>query len=332
MANAQQVVTPRYALYCGDCCEVMRDFPDKSIHLSIYSPPFAGLYCYSSDPRDLSNAIDKDEFFVHYGYCIDEVARLTMPGRMSVVHCMDIPLSNAGCDAVFDLAGEIIRLHEARGFSYAGRRAIWKEPLTVRNRTMMKSLHHQTLCNDSTKTSIASAEWLLAFRRKGENKIPVDHPVGLLEYAGENEPPSHVRRFRGMKGDQKLNEFSQWIWRQYASSVWMDIRLDRVITHRAAKEAEDEKHVHPLQLDVIERAVVLYSNPGETVLTPFAGVGSELYGALRMDRKAMGIELKEAYWRQAVKNLDSIKENHTDERMLFNLSEPALPASPDRGR
>jgi DNA modification methylase len=308
MAVKDQLITENYAIYNGDCVEVMREIPDKSIHMSIYSPPFAGLYQYSSDARDLSNAIDFDEFFEHYGFVVDEIARLTMPGRISAVHCMDIPLSNAGCDSMFDLPGEIIRVHKERGFEYGGRRTIWKEPLMVRNRTMMKSLHHSTLCEDSTRNSIANADFLLMFRRAGENPIPVSHNVGLLSYAGEREVPHELLRLRGMKGDQKMNQFSQWIWRQYASSVWMDVRIDRVLPHRDAKDDEDEKHVHPLQLDVIERAVVMWSNPGEKVLTPFMGVGSEVYGAVLNGRKAIGAELKPSYFRQAVLNLESAVE------------------------
>lgn len=303
MAVFEQLITDDYALYCGDCVEVMRTLPDQSIHLSLYSPPFAGLYQYSSDPRDMSNAIDREEFFSHYGYCIDEIARLTMPGRISAVHCMDIPLSNAGCDAMFDLPGRIILEHERRGFVYGGRRVIWKEPLLVRNRTMMKSLSHKAICEDSTRTSIANADYLLMFRRKGENKIPVKHPTGLMRYAGDWNVPNSIIHLRGFEGDQKKNKFSQWIWRQYASSVWMDIRIDRVLPHRNAKDPEDEKHVHPLQLDVIERCCVLWSNPGETVLTPFMGVGSEVVGALMNGRRGVGVELKPSYYRQAKRNI-----------------------------
>jgi len=307
MAVSDQVVNDRYAIYCGDAIEVMQGLPNQSVHLSLYSPPFRGLYVYSSDPQDLSNAIDSDEFFEHYDYFIEQIARVTMPGRISAVHCMDIPLSNAGCDAIYDLPGEIIRRHEAQGWVYGGRRTIWKEPLMVRNRTMMKSLHHKTLCEDSTRTSIANADYLLMFRRKGENKIPVSHETGLLSYAGEKEMPGHLLRYRGYKGDQQLNEFSQWIWRQYASSVWMDIRIDRVLPHRSAKDLEDEKHVHPLQLDVIERAVVMWSNPGEVVLTPFMGVGSEVYGAVLNGRRGIGAELKQAYFNQARLNLETLE-------------------------
>lgn len=291
----------------------MRSLPDESVHLTIYSPPFAGLYQYSSDPRDLSNSIDKDEFFEHYGYCIQQVARVTMPGRISAVHCMDIPLSNAGCDAMYDLPGRIIAEHERHGFVYGGRRVIWKEPLMVRNRTMMKSLHHKTLCEDSTRCSIANADYLLMFRRSGENAIPVLHETGIHNYVGERQQPADTLRYRGMVGDQKLNKFSQWIWRQYASSVWDDIRIDRVLPFRDAKDGEDEKHVHPLQLDVIERCCVLWSNPGETILTPFMGVGSEVYGALINGRRAIGIELKESYYRQAVKNVKAALKVKSDD-------------------
>ena len=306
MAINDQVINDRYAIYNGDCVEIMRTLPDECIGLSVYSPPFAGLYTYSSDARDMSNAIDKDEFFEHYGYCIDEVARLTKPGRISAVHCMDIPLSNAGCDAMFDLPGEIIRQHLARGFEYGGRRVIWKEPLMVRNRTMMKSLHHKTFCEDTTRCSVANADYLLMFRKKGENKIPVEQVNGMLEYAGESQPPEELRHLRGMVGDQKKNSYSQWIWRNYASSVWMDIRIDRVLDIEESRDLEDEKHVHPLQLDVIERAVAMWSNPGETVLTPFMGVGSEVYGAVSLGRRGIGCELKPSYFRQAVKNLERI--------------------------
>lgn len=305
MAIRDQLITDNFAIYCGDCIEVLGSIADESIHLSVYSPPFAGLYQYSSDERDLSNSINKDEFFEHYGFCIDELARVTMPGRISAVHCMDIPLSNAGCDAMYDLPGRIIAEHERRGFAYGGRRVIWKEPLMVRNRTMMKSLHHKTLCEDSTRCSIANADYLLMFRRKGENHIPIKHERGMLRYAGDWNIPNSIIHLKGYKGDQKSNSFSQWIWRQYASSVWMDIRIDNVLKHRSARDDKDEKHVHPLQLDVIERCVVMWSNPGETILTPFMGVGSEVYQSVLMGRKAVGVELKESYYRQAVKNVRS---------------------------
>jgi len=322
MAVKESMIEEMHALYLADCVEVMRSLPDHSVGMTVYSPPFAGLYQYSSDERDMSNAIDKDEFFEHYGYCIDEIERLTLPGRISAVHCMDIPLSNAGCDAMYDLPGRIILEHERRGFVYGGRRVIWKEPLMVRNRTMMKSLHHRTFCEDSTRCSIANADYVLMFRKKGENPEPVVHDTGMSHYAGEKTPPSDVLSCRDMKGDQKLNRFSQWIWRQYASSVWMDIRIDHVLPFRSGKDDMDEKHVHPLQLDVIERCIAMWSNPGDVVLTPFMGVGSEAYMAVRMDRKAIGIELKESYYRQAVKNVAAAKEESIEETAILFGDEP----------
>jgi DNA modification methylase len=308
MAVRDQNINESWAVYNGDCVEVMSDMPDCSVDMSVYSPPFMGLYVYSSDERDMSNSLDKNEFFKHYGYCIDQVARLTKPGRVSAVHCSDIPLSNSGCDAIFDLAGKIIHIHEERGFVYGGRRLIWKEPLMVRNRTMMKSLAHKTFCQDTTRCSIANADWLLMFRRKGDNAVPVHKECGATSYAGERNPPSDILHFRGMTGDQKQNKYSQWIWRQYASSLWDDIRIDRTLPHREGADPEDEKHVHPLQLDVIERACVLWSNPGEVVLTPFMGVGSEVYGAVINGRRGVGIELKPSYYRQACRNLSAIKQ------------------------
>ena len=198
----------------------------------------------------------------------------------------------------------------------------------VRNRTMMKSLHHKTLCEDSTRCSIANADWLLMFRKKGENKVPVSHDVGLMSYAGENQPPQHLMKYRGYVGDQKKNAFSQYIWRQYASSVWMDIRIDHVLEYRSAKEGEDEKHVHPLQRDVIARAVVMWSNPGERVLTPFMGVGSEVYESVINGRNAIGIELKTSYFKQAVLNLESSGDESAQPVVaptLFNMDDELEP-------
>jgi hypothetical protein len=295
-------VTQDYALYNGDCMEVMRSLPDASVHLSVYSPPFGGLYNYSSDPRDLSNCLDYAEFFEHYAFVVGEVHRLTMPGRMSAVHCMDIPTGNTGLDHLRDFPGDLIRLHEKHGFAYVARYHVWKEPLTVRNRTMTKSLSHKALTLDSTRCSIANADYLLIFRRSGTNPVPVSHPQGLLEYAGERSMPNDARRYRGWTGSQLENRYSHWIWRQYASAFWDDIRLDRVLPHKQAKDQDDERHVHPLQLDVIDRALVLWSNPGETMLTPFMGVGSEVYSAVCTGRRGVGIELKPSYYRQAVAN------------------------------
>jgi DNA modification methylase len=301
----EQLIADTHALYLGDCVEVLRDWPAGSVDLSIYSPPFGGLYQYSSDPRDLSNCLTREEFFEHYDHVIRALHRVTKPGRLSMVHCMDIPTGNTGLDSAYDFPGDIIRHHEAHGWSFCHRRMIWKEPLTVRNRTMTKTLHHKTLTLDSSRTSIAHADQLLTFRRSGTNAVPVEHPVGLTDYAGERRPPAEVLPYRGWTGSQLENRYSHWVWRQYASAFWDDIRIDEVLPHKPARGDGDERHVHPLQLDVITRAVVLGSNPGEVVLTPFMGVGSEVYAAILQGRRAIGIELKASYYRQAVRNIEA---------------------------
>ena len=322
MAVLTQEITDQYAIYNGDCMEVMPTLPEGSVHLSVYSPPFAGLYVYSSSERDLSNARSYDEFMEHYAYVVRELHRVTMPGRMTAVHCMDVPNSNTGKgDSLRDFPGDIIRLHEREGWSYAARYHVWKEPLTVRNRTMTKGLAHKTIVDDSSRCSVASADYLLVFRRSGENPVPVAHPTGLAEYAGERPIPSELLPYRGWKGNQIENRYSHWIWRQYASSFWDDVRLDRVLPFRAARDEEDEKHVHPLQLDVIDRALVLWSNPGETVLSPFMGVGSEVYAAVRADRRGIGIELKRSYYLQAMKNMRyAVNRDVTEESWIEILS------------
>jgi DNA modification methylase len=305
MAIISQVITDKYALYNGDCMEVIPNLPDNAIHLSVYSPPFAGLYHYSSSERDFSNNRNYEEFMEHYEFLIKELYRVTMPGRMTLVHCMDVPASNTGKnDYLIDFPGDIIRLHDKLGFKYVARYHVWKEPLTVRNRTMTKSLAHKTIVDDSSRCTVASADYLLAFRKKGDNPVPIAHPTGLHKYAGERKIPEELYRYKGWTGKQTENRFSHWIWRQYASAFWDDVRLDRVLPYKPARDKEDEKHVHPLQLDVIERAVTLWSNPGETVLTPFMGVGSEVFGAVINGRRGLGIELKTSYYNQAVKNLD----------------------------
>jgi len=323
----EQTITDDYALYCGDCLEVMPTLPDGSVHLSVYSPPFVtatgGLYNYSSSERDLSNSRTYDEFFVHYGYVVKELHRLTMPGRCSAVHCIDVPKNGANCGGLTDFPGDIIRLHESIGWEYAARYHIWKEPLGVRNRTMAKGLSHKQVVDDASLCSVASADYLLLFRRTGENPVPVTHPYGLMWYAGERQVPAELMRFRGHEGKQTENRYSHWIWRQYASAFWDDIRISRVLPYVESKEKDDERHVHPLQLDVIERTVVLRSNPGEVVLTPFMGVGSEVWGAVVNDRRGVGMELKNSYYQQAVRNLTDCKKRQTG-------SQPSLFADEDQ--
>ena len=306
MAVIDQDLTDRWAVYNGDCCEVLPTLPDGSAHLSVYSPPFCGLYHYSSSERDLSNARTYAEFFDHYEFVVRELTRLTMPGRISAVHCMDVPTDGANVCGYTDFPGDVIRLHLKLGWEYLPRICIWKEPLEVRNRTMSKALAHRQICEDSTLTNVACADYLIPFRKKGKNPVPVVHPTGLHSYAGSREIPAEVRRYKGWTGKQTGNRYSHWIWRQYASCFWDDVRLGRVLPYKETRDPEDEAHFHPLQLDVIERAVVLWSNPGEVVLTPFMGVGSEVYGAVALGRKGLGVELKPAYYRQAVKNLREV--------------------------
>jgi DNA modification methylase len=313
-------ITDRFALYNGDCIEVMAAMPKESIHLSVYSPPFGGLYHYSSSDRDLSNCKDYQQFFDHYAFVVRELHRLTLPGRMTAVHCMDVPSGNCGTDYLVDFPGDIIRLQEREGWHYVARYSIWKEPLAVRNRTMAKNLAHKTIVEDSSRCSVASADYLLVFRRSGTNPIAIAHPHGLLEYAGARKMPAELLKYRGWAGNQIENRYSHWIWRQYASAFWDDIRLGRVLPFRPARDEEDEKHVHPLQLDVIERCVHLWSNPGDNVLTPFMGVGSEVFSAVRLERRGIGIELKPSYYQQARKNMlhvdDEVAEQTTIEEPL----------------
>ena len=305
MAVQDQLIGERFALYHGDCVEVMQDMPDGCVHLSIYSPPFGGLYHYSSSDRDLSNCDDYDTFMAQYGFVVKELARITMPGRITAVHCMDIPRSNSGTDSYLDFPGDVIRLHEAHGWHFTGRRMIWKEPLAVRLRTMQKNLAHASLVADSIDCGVAAGDQLLTFRKAGANPVPVQHPVGMLDYAGERQPPADVLPYRGWTGKQTENRFSHWIWRQYADCMWDDVRIGHVLPYREARDSEDEKHVHPLQLDVIDRCVQLFSNPGETVFTPFMGVGSEVYSPVLLGRRGVGAELKASYFRQACRNVQA---------------------------
>jgi hypothetical protein len=332
MGVKAQEITDRWAVYHGDSMDVMSAYPAGSIHHSIYSPPFAGLYHYSSSERDLSNARDYDEFFRHYELIVRELHRITMPGRITAVHCMDVPTSNSGHnDALTDFPGDVIRMHERIGWKYTARRAIWKEPLAVRNRTMTKHLAHKTIVDDSTQSGVASADYLLTFRRSGDNPVPVAHPTGLTEYAGWRTPPADILKFRGWDGKQTENRYSHWVWRQYASAFWDDIRGNlgdpekdkgAVLPFRESRDDDDEKHVHPLQLDVIRRSIVLYSNPGENVFTPFMGVGSEVYAAVEQGRLGIGGELKGSYYKQTLRNLATVGVPDTgiEQGSLFDVA------------
>lgn len=330
MPVSDQVITSDYAIYNGDCVEVIADLPSNSVDMSVYSPPFAGLFQYSGDERDMSNCTSYDQFYAQYRFLVEHLYRVTKPGRINAVHCMDIGEDMVG--TCHDLPGNIIKIYQDAGFHFIGRRLKWNEPLAVRLRTMVKGLAHQTICEDSTKSSIANADYILFFRKAGENKVPVLHPKGFLRYFGEEEMPAEVRQFRGFDGDQKQNKFSHYVWRRYASSAWMDIRASNsqktgcgltaraVVDDGEAREPDDVKHVHPLMLDIIHRCVELYTNPGETVLTPFMGVGSEVYSPVYLGRKGIGAELKKSYFRQAVKNIAAAKDDYVKDGMGDMLS------------
>lgn len=311
MAVIDQKVTGRYAAYNGDACAVLQSFPDACMDMSIFSPPFADLYCYSDSPYDLGNCRTYDEFFQHFGFIIRELFRVIKPGRICAVHCIDIPAMKErdGYIGLKDFPGDIIREFQAAGFIYHSRHVIWKDPLIEATRTKAIGLMHKQLCKDSTVCRAGLPDYLLAFRVPGDNALPVDHPDGLTKYCGKKSPGGD-----GIK-------LSHNIWRAYASPVWMDVRQTHTLDARKARDKDDEKHLCPLQLDVIERACVLWSNPGEKVFTPFMGVGSEVYGALINQRFGIGVELKPAYYRQAVRNLDSAVE-HTDPMDLFGKVAP----------
>jgi DNA modification methylase len=307
----EQVITDKYAIYNSDCMYVLPTLPDKSVDLSVYSPPFAGLYNYSSSENDFSNCESKDQFLEQYEYLVMEMARVTKAGRINAVHCTDVHDNRS---FLWDFPHEIIRIHEKHGFHYRNRITIWKEPLKVRMRTMVQSLMHKFIVEDTTRCFTAMPDYVLIFTRNGDSEVPVTHLFGLNEYFGETPfLPAHIetygnysdfkKKWANFKGDPRENKMSHLIWQRYASSVWDDIRIDNVLPFRDAKDEDDEKHVHPLQLDVIDRIVELYSNEGEVVFTPFMGVGSEVYSPVSMGRKAIGIELKDSYFRQAIENM-----------------------------
>lgn len=321
----EQIITDRYAIYNDDCMNVIRQLDDESIDLSVYSPPFAGLYNYSSDPRDMSNCESKEQFLQNYEFLVKELSRVTKAGRINAVHCTDV-FDNT-C-RLWDFPHEIIKIYEKYGFEYRNRITIWKEPLKVRMRTMVQSLMHKFIVEDSTKCFTAMPDYMIIFTKKGENQVPVTHPFGINEYAGETPIlPNILRAYNNANNtdftteelwehlnkyneDDKITKLNHYIWQRYASAVWDDIRIDNVLPFRDSKEEDDEKHVHPLQLDVIDRIVELYSNPDEVVFTPFMGVGSEVYSPVSMGRKAIGVELKDSYFKQAKQNLEEAEKRY----------------------
>lgn len=305
MKTIDQVVTDKYAIYQGDSCEIIKGIPDNSIHFGVHSPPFEGLYKFSNNPRDISNN-EGDGFWRHYGFLISELHRVTMPGRLHSVHCMQLPTSKVrhGYIGIRDFRGEIVRAYEDAGWIFHSEVCIWKDPVIAQQRTKSLRLLHKQIVKDSAMSGQGLADYVVTFRKPGDNPEPVSGCFD--EFVGEEncEPD----RSKYTTADDRRNWYSIEVWQRYASPVWTDIRQSRTLQYRNAREEKDEQHISPLQLDVIERCIDLWSNPGDTVLTPFLGIGSEVYAAVEMGRRGIGIELKPSYFEQAARNIAKIEQ------------------------
>lgn len=301
-----QVITDQYAIYQGDSCEIIRAIPGDSIHFGIHSPPFEGLYKFSNYDRDISNN-DGPSFWEHYAFLIQELLRVTKPGRLHSVHCMQLPTSKIrhGHIGMRDFRGEIIRAYEDAGWIFHSEVCIWKDPVVAQQRTKSIRLLHKQIVKDSCISGQGLADYIVTFRKPGDNQEPVS---GCFDaYHGpEDSAPDFSKYTTSTDG---RNWYSIEVWQRYASPVWMDIRQTRTLQYRGGREDKDEQHISPLQLDVIERCIDLWSNPGDTVLTPFLGIGSEVYCAAKMGRKGIGIELKPSYFAQAVRNLATVSSD-----------------------
>jgi DNA modification methylase len=277
-----QEVTDRFALYHGDCVDVMRGMPDSSVHYSVFSPPFASLYTYSNSPRDMGNVRSESEFFAHFKFAIAELFRILKPGRLVSFHCMLMPTSKTrhGFIGLSDFRGDLIRAFQDGGFIYHSEVVIWKDPVTAMQRTKALGLLHKQIKKDSCMSRQGIPDYLVTMRKPGVNDEPVSHTA---------------------------EEFPVTLWQRYASPVWMDIDPSDTLQYRSAREHDDERHICPLQLEVIRRALKLWSNPGDVVFSPFAGIGSELYVALEEGRRAVGAELKASYYEQARRNLLTVE-------------------------
>lgn len=275
-----QEINDKFTMINGDCCEVLQGIPSDSIHYSIFSPPFASLYTYSASDRDLGNCASYEEFFEHFGFMLAELHRVMMPGRNVSMHCMLLPTSKTrdGFIGLYDFRGELIRAMVQTGFIYHSEVVIWKDPVTAMQRTKALGLLHKQLKKDSCMSRQGVPDYVVTFRKPGDNPERVTHDNA---------------------------SFPVQDWQQYASPVWHDINPSDTLQYRSARENDDERHICPLQLEVIRRCLRLWSNEGDTVLSPFAGIGSEGYEALRFGRRFVGVELKESYYRQAVLNLHS---------------------------
>jgi DNA modification methylase len=333
MKVKEQIHTNQYSIYNGDCMDVIHELDNESIDLCIYSPPFANLYTYSSSERDMSNVSSNEEFLEQFEYLVKELSRVTKSGRINALHVTDFG-DIAG--TLKDFPSEIIKLYQKHGFEFKNRITIWKEPLKVRIKTMVQSLMHKYIVEDSTKCFPANPDYILLFKKKGDNEVPVVHPYGLQNYAGSRpileemltvwnnykENPKFKstselwEHLEGQKGEEKITKRNYYIWQRYASGVWDDIRGGNCLNYKDSKEEDDEKHVTPTQLDVLDRLVDLYSNPDEVVLSPFMGVGSDVFSPVSMGRKAIGIELKDSYFKQAILNMKEAERRFVDNTQL----------------
>lgn len=313
VAVIDQVVTDKYAIYHGDACELARGLPDNSVHYGIHSPPFEGLYKFTDSDRDISNN-EGESFWQHYNFLIAELYRSAMPGRLHSVHCMQLPTSKVrhGYIGIRDFRGEIVRAYQAAGWIFHSEVCIWKDPVVAQQRTKSLRLLHKQIKKDSTMSGQGLADYVVTFRKPGVNPDPVD---GMFDrYVGDAFDPSPeawAKQAADMIAEgRNVWSYDDWLsimtWQRYASPVWTDIRQSRTLQYKCARDEKDESHISPLQLDVIERCVELWSNPGETVLSCFAGIGSEVYSAVEAGRRGLGFELKDTYWKQLVSNMASL--------------------------
>jgi hypothetical protein len=294
-----------WTLWQADCVEVTRGLPTGSLHYTIYSPPFESLYTFSDDPRDMSNCRDSETFWTQYKFLIAEIFRATMPGRLVSVHCMQLPTSKLrdGFIGLRDFRGEIIRAHQEAGFIYHSEVCIRKDPVTAMQRTKALGLLHKTIKSDSTLSRMAVADYVVTLRKPGDNAEPV---AGEFDaYYGDEALPDGPLVFQsGYHGRKTIRpgdeHYSVAVWQRYAEPVWMDIVQGDVLSRTGARDNEDERHISPLQLTVIRRCIDIWTNPRDVVFSPFAGIGSELYVAVEMGRRALGAELKGSYFKQAV--------------------------------
>ena len=303
----KQKITNEYAVYNNDCCVILPKIPDNSVGYSIFSPPFCSLYSYSDSQEDMGNSRSYNEFFEHFTFLIEQLHRVTIPGRNVSIHCMNLPIfkGETGYIGLRDFPGRIVKAFQKIGFIYHSHHVIWKDPLLAAVRTKAIGLAHKQVVKDSALIRAGIPDEIVTFRKRGDNPKPIEHKKCIEKYHGSRKIPKEL--YTHKHKIPRNNKYSHWIWQQYASPVWFDIRQTKVLRFREARGKDDEKHICPLQLDTIERCIELWSTEGDIVLSPFMGVGSEIYVAVKNGRKGLGIELKENYYKQALKNIQRAK-------------------------